>query len=387
MKERVFSSVAALSRVLVGLVFIFSGFVKAVDPLGSTYKFIDYFNAFGLPSLEVAAFPLAILLSALEFTIGACLILFIQSRWANWTALLFMSLFTPLTLWLAITNPVHDCGCFGDALVLTNWQTFYKNVLILLFATISFAFKNRCRTWMKASAEWLISAGVLLIVISFSWYNYEHLPVIDFRPYKVGVSIPQKMAIPEGAPADIYEQYFTLVDTVSGKKVEVESSVYLNDSTYWKNGTSWKYIASSEPKLLKKGYQPEIHDFRITSSLGEDITSDVLNDPRFYFILVAYDLKKTNSDHLPLIKSIYNQAIKNDYQFICLTASSESIVEKYRHMWQIPYQFYYADPITLKTIIRANPGLMILHKGKIVAKWHHNDIPDFNSINAKLLSL
>lgn len=387
MKERVLSITAAISRVLVGVVFIFSGFVKAVDPLGSTYKFIDYFNAFGMPSLEVTAFPLAILLSALEFTIGVCLILFIQSRWASWGALLFMIFFTPLTLWLAITNPVHDCGCFGDALVLTNWQTFYKNILILLLAAISFVFKSKHRAWLKAKGEWAITAVILLLIVSFSWYNYEHLPIIDFRPYKVGVSIPEKMAIPEGAPADIYEQYFTLVDTVSGKKVEVESNVYMSDSTYWKNGTIWKFISSSEPKLVKKGYQPEIHDFRISTSMGEDITSDVLSDTRYYFILVAYDLKRANPDHLPLIKSIHNQAIKNGYQFMCLTASSESVVEKYKEQWQIPYQFYYADPITLKTIIRANPGLLILHKGKIVAKWHHNDIPDFNTINANFLKL
>ena len=161
----------------------------------------------------------------------------------------------------------------------------------------------------------------------------------------------------------------------------------MSDSTYWKNGTIWKFISSSEPKLVKRGYQPEIHDFRISTSMGEDITSDVLSDTRYYFILVAYDLKKTNPDHLPLIKSIHNQAIKNGYQFMCLTASSESVVEKYKQQWQIPYQFYYADPITLKTIIRANPGLLILHKGKIVAKWHHNDIPDYNTINANFLKL
>ncbi|HPM04028.1 MAG TPA: DoxX family protein, partial [Candidatus Cloacimonadota bacterium] len=149
------SRIAILSRICAGLVFIFSGFVKAVDPLGSTYKFIDYFHAFNLPWLEQAAFPLAILLSGSEFLIGVCLLLFIRNKLANWGALLFMAGFTPLTFWLALTNPVQDCGCFGDAIILSNWQTFYKNILISALVIISFIYRNSTKHWMSIKAEWV----------------------------------------------------------------------------------------------------------------------------------------------------------------------------------------------------------------------------------------
>jgi uncharacterized membrane protein YphA (DoxX/SURF4 family) len=381
----IMSKIAILSRVCAGLVFIFSGFVKAVDPLGSTYKFIDYFNAFNIPWLEPAAFPLSILLSGSEFLIGICLLLFIRSRLANWCALLFMAGFTPLTLWLALTNPVHDCGCFGDAIILSNWQTFYKNLVISVLVIISFINRNSIKQWMHVKTEWSITAIIALLITGFSWFNYRHLPVIDFRPYKIGTNIPDAMIFPEDATANVYKQYYTLRDTISDIQVSIESNIYMNDSSYWKEGTTWKFISATEPVLVKEGYQPAIHDFSISSLSGEDITQDVLTDTGFYFVLVAYDLKKSETERQSEINTLYSQAVADNHKFICLTAVTSSDIEQFKTVHNTAYEFYITDPITLKTIIRANPGLVILHNGTIKAKWHSNDIPGYDKIKMKYL--
>jgi uncharacterized membrane protein YphA (DoxX/SURF4 family) len=381
--NRILSIAAIISRVLAGLVFIFSGIVKAVDPLGSTYKFIDYFHAFNMPWLEPTAFALSILLSGLEFLIGVWLLLFIQNKWANWGALLFMAFFTPLTLWLALTDPVHDCGCFGDALILSNWGTFYKNIVISVLVIISFIYRNSLIRWIKNRTEWIITAFIVVIITSFSWYNYQHLPLLDFRPYKIGTHIPDKMVIPEGAPSDVYEQYFTLRDTTTGNEISIESTTYTNDTSYWFKGSKWKFISSSEPKLVKRGYQAPIHDFSIVSLSGEDITQTVLADSGYYFILVAYDLKKSKTTHQAKINELYKQATSNSHKFICLTSVNTNEITEFKDKWQVSYDYFVTDPITLKTIVRANPGLVLLHKGTILAKWHSNDIPDYQTIKAK----
>lgn len=376
---------AAISQVIAGFVFTFSGFVKAVDPIGSTYKFTDYFYAFNMQWMEPAAFPLAILLSGLEFLIGICLLLFIRNRLANWGALLFMIIFTPLTLWLALTNPVQDCGCFGDALILSNWQTFYKNILISFVVIISFLYRNSAVNWLTIKTQWLVAASVVVAITGFSWYNVRHLPVIDFRPYKVGANIPEGMKIPEDAAPDIFEQYFTLLDTVSGKQISLESNKYLTDSTYWGKNTIWKFISTSEPVLVKKGFQPSIHDFSITSRTGEDITGSVLADTGFYFIVVAYDLKKSETKKQEELNSLYYDAFANNHKFICLTAVPDDEINYFIEATGAPYEFFLTDPITLKTIIRANPGLVILHKGIVLGKWNVNDIPSYSLIKTRYL--
>ncbi|HNW69425.1 MAG TPA: DoxX family protein [Bacteroidales bacterium] len=375
-----------ISRLIIGLVFTFSGFVKAVDPLGSNYKFIDYFDAFGMPWLNTLALPLAFILSGLEFLIGICLLIGIQNKLAHWGALIFMVIFTPLTLWLALTNPVHDCGCFGDAVILTNWQTFYKNIFILILLIISFVYRNKFKPWVKKPVEWVITVCFAVIITIFSYFNLEHLPVIDFRPYKIGTHIPDKMIIPKGAPADVYEQYFTLRDTVTGKEISVESKVYVKDSSYWGKKSVYKYVSSTDPVLIKQGYVPPIHDFTIESPEGDDITADVLADSGYYFIVVAYDLNKSRTKNQALINSIYEQAVKENNKFICLTSVSTNEISAFKQKNNARYDFYLTDPITLKTIVRSNPGLVLLHKGTILAKWHSNDIPSYSEINQKYMS-
>ena len=204
-----------ISRILVGITFIFSGFVKGIDPWGSAYKFTDYFNAMGLEFLTWSAFPLGVLLSFAEFIIGVGLLTHTLIRLFSWLALIFMAFFLPLTLWIAVKNPVTDCGCFGDALVISNWETFYKNLLLIVLTLIVFI--NRNRKKKTSVVSYAASSGLALIYMLIVVHSYNHLPVFDFRPYKVGVNIPEAMKIPENAKPEVYENIFYYKNLKSGE--------------------------------------------------------------------------------------------------------------------------------------------------------------------------
>lgn len=357
-----------LSRYLVGIVFIFSGFVKGIDPLGSTYKFIDYFNAFGLEFLEPAAFPLAILLSSIEFTLGFSLIFSAKKNLTAWVVLIFMSFFTILTLILAIFNPVTDCGCFGDALIMTNWQTFLKNIILMIFTGIIFINRNNFQSNRSDIKQWsLVSIPAILIVL-VSVYCYRHLPLIDFMPYSVGTFIPEKMIIPDNAPKAEYKT--TLIYTKNGKNIEVTID-NLPDS-------SWQWLETKQ-EIVQEGYVPPIHDFVIQSLSGDDITDIVLNENKFTMLLVAYDLNNTKLSDINKINALaeYCQS-SNNCNFICLTSSLQDEIDAFTQKTNATYPFFNTDEITLKTMIRANPGLILLKKGWIINKWNATDTPNLN---------
>ena len=218
--------IRSLARIIVGIVFVFSGFVKAVDPLGSTYKFIDYFNDFGMEFLVPLAFPLAVVLSSLELVMGISFLFGYRMKLVSWAVLLFMSFFTVLTFILAIYNPVSDCGCFGDALILTNWQTFWKNIIFMLFTIIVFSGRNSFPSIRGAIAEWGILAFFFSGAIGLSSYCNNHLPILDFRPYKVGTHIPTASAIPDGAPADVYDTRLYYRNIENGKVTKTKKDGY-----------------------------------------------------------------------------------------------------------------------------------------------------------------
>ncbi len=363
-----------ISRMLIGVVFIYSGFVKGIDPLGSTYKFTDYFMAFGMDSFETLAFPLAIFLSTIEFVIGINLIFGVRMIMSAWAALIFMAFFTPLTFYLAIANPVTDCGCFGDALVLTNWQTFYKNLIFLIPTFATFYLRKQYPVRYKLYAEWAIVGVFVLLITGTSIYSYQHLPVLDFRPYKLGTYIPDGMIVPEGAPQDEYK-----ITTFYTKNGEEKAFVFPDypDST-------WTWV-NTETELLKKGYEPPIHDFIIENMDGEDITDQVIYDDGYTFLLVSYDLSKSNIDAQQKINELATYCEINGHNFLCLTASTQEI-DLFIENTEAPYQFCNTDEITLKTIIRANPGLVLLKDGIILGKLHYNDIPEIHEFNDNFLA-
>jgi len=370
--------VGLISRILTGLVFVFSGFVKALDPIGSSIKFTEYFESFHLGFLIFSSLPLAILMSAAEFMIGLNLLAGIRMKFTAWILLIFMAFFTGLTFILALTNPVSDCGCFGDALKLTNWQTFLKNGILIIPAVVVFIRRRNYHPFSKPSAEWGIAGFNFLFSCIISAYCIIHQPILDFRPYRAGTFIPDQMTIPEGAPADQYETI--LIYEKDGLKKE-----FTDKNFPWQDST-WKWVETKQ-KLVKRGYEPPIHDFSITSPEGEDITEAVLSDSNYIFLILAPDLETASKKGLQDLNTFALKCRELGFVPIGLTSSPNNQIARYKEEYQPDYDFCTADETTLKTIIRANPGLMLLHKGTILGKWNHRDAPSAGELSSHLLSL
>lgn len=357
-----------ICRFFLAALFIFSGFVKAVDPLGSTYKIQDYLEAFGLLSWVPSFFPLlgAIGLSTLEFALGVMMFFGIRKGTATSLTLLFMCFMTPLTLYLAIANPVSDCGCFGDAWVLTNWETFGKNVILLLAAFVAFKWRHLIVRFISPKSEWLISLYTVIFIIATSVYCLRRLPILDFRPYKIGNNLVEGMSIPPGVETSVFETVFILQK--NGEKKEFTLENY-PDST-------WTFV-EARTVVKQKGYEPPIRDFSMKSmETGEDITSEVLSDENYTFLLVAHRIEEADDSNIDLINEVYDYSVEHGYGFYCLTSSSTYEIELWKDKTGAEYPFCLMDDITLKTIIRANPGLVLMQDGTILNKWNSRKLPD-----------
>jgi len=364
-KTRLLISDLALQagRLLFGAVFIFSGFVKAIDPLGSTYKIEDYLRAFGgfLESMADYAFPLAIALSTLELLIGLCLVLKVRLNLTIIFALLFMIVMTPLTLYLAIKNPVTDCGCFGDALVISNWATFFKNLILLAIVILIVIYRHKFQPFLSTKVQ---NAGIILFVtfgVLLSVYSYRHLPLIDFLPYKVGVNIPQAMTVPDNAPSDEFNTTFIY------EKDGVQKEFTLDN--YPKGDSSWVFV-DQKTELVSKGYKAPIHDFSIMNAQFDDITQQVLHSPGQTYLLIMYDVNEAPEEAAKKAEMIYQKSLKSGIKFYALTGSTDADVQKFKDKTDVTFPFWKTDPTVLKTIIRANPGLVLLKKGTIIGKWN-----------------
>lgn len=358
MKNKSLHVVASIARTLLGITFIFSGFVKAVDPLGTTYKIEDYLKAFGgfftnlLPMAEVAAIGLI----TFEFVLGICLLCNVKSKVCSWLALLMMLFMTPLTLYVALTNPVSDCGCFGDAVVISNWATFWKNVVLLTLVIVFMVFKKHVPQTFVNAAEWGIIGLAIVLVGGFMTYNLTHLPVIDFRPYKVGNNIPALMEYPEDAAPDVYDTKFIYA------KDGVEEEFTLENYLTAKNDSAYVFVRQ-ESKLISKGYEPPIHDFELINEDGEDLTWDILESEEPVYLVVMYDLKKANKSFAAKINDLPSPVY-------ILTGSSDEDIDLFRTEVGLYQPFCFCDPVTLKTIVRANPGVCVVQHGQVIEKFN-----------------
>lgn len=367
-RARIFRITGLILRIIFGSVFVFSGFVKAVDPLGFNYKMQDYLHAMGFIQFDSLTLICAISMIALEFTIGLSLITSIKLHFFSWCAMLFMLFMTPLTLWLAITDPITDCGCFGDALVISNWATFWKNIVLLMLISVILYCEKYHRPYLSPLPSWLITFSFFVFSVCISLYCLAHLPLLDFRPYKIGKNISEQMIIPENAPKDEYKTTFTYRNKQS-KEEKIFNS--LNEAP-WNDTINWEYVAQKS-KRIKKGYEPPIHDFIIDSYENGDITEEVLADTSLTFLFVMYDLTKTKTEHLKDLNFLYKGLYSRNLRCIALTASLFDEIEDFRKKYDIEYEFYTCDPIALKTVVRANPGVIVLKKGTVVDKWNAAD--------------
>ena len=355
----------SIARTLLALTFLFSGFVKAVDPLGTVYKIQDYLHeGFGgvfqwaIPAAGVAA----VCLIALEWLLGIAMLLNVRTQWTSWITLLFYCIMTPLTLYIAIANPVSDCGCFGDALVITNWQTFWKNIILLLLSICLVICRKAIPELFSWWMEIIIALAALGSLAGIMGYSYTHLPQIDFRPYKVGNHIPTLMEIPDDAEVDQYE--ITLIYAKDGK----EQTFTLEN--YPKGDPEWTFV-DQKSVLVKKGYVPPIHDFEIETLEGDYITQDILESEEPVALVVMYDLTKTDTTQLEKLMHMIHEYPRVYF----LTASGEEEIFAFAEElgWdeETTYStFCFTDPITLKTIVRANPGVIVVQNGTIIDKYN-----------------
>ena len=323
-----------IARLILAVAFILSGFVKAVDPLGTQYKIQDYLVAMGLGRLipDFMTLSASVLLSTIEFILGICLLFAIRRRMVSKIVLVLMTAMTLLTLWLALTDPISDCGCFGDALVLTNWQTFWKNIVLLTAAVIVWRYPLLMPRLIGETNQWIVmnysGVFILLVIAGRSLYT---LPQFDFRPYHVGTDLRQ----------------------------------------------GWQRMMEGEDS-------PYAEFFMELTDEGEDITEDVLNREGYTFLLVSPHLEQADDSQLDALNQIYEYSLDNGYPFYCLTASTEKGINHWRNITGAEYPFCNTDDITLKTIIRSNPGLLLLKNGVIIRKWSHNNLPDEQDLTGEL---
>ena len=387
--NRVKKILVNICRLLVALTFIFSGYVKAIDPLGTQYKIQDYLNAVHMGGLlpNIVTLSTSVLLSATEFCVGIFLLFAIHRRFSSRLAFLLMCIMTPITLWLALANPVKDCGCFGDAVVLTNWQTLTKNLVLLACTAVIARWPLQMVRFISKSNQWIvINFTILFILLSSAWCLY-YLPVFDFRPYHIGANIKEGMEIPKGAPQPQFETTFILEK--DGQRKEFTLDNY-PDST-------WTFIDSKTIQTAE-GYVPPIHDFSIQllptgqedeatqqeNADNDDITEQVLSDTSYVFLLIAPHLEDASDSNFGTIDQIYDYAEEHGYGFYCLTASSNKAIRHWQDITGAEYPFCFTDEITLKTIVRSNPGLVLLKKGTVIRKWSHNSLPAIEPTQASM---
>lgn len=365
-------------RFLLGATFVFSGFVKAIDPIGTQYKLQDYISAVGMGGIvpDIVTFLASVALSVLEFSLGVFVLFAIRRHLVSKILVAFMAVMTLITVWIALFNPVKDCGCFGEALRLTNVQTLLKNI-VLLAASVVVAWRPlRMYRFLTRSTQWIAINYTILFVLLLSAHCLYHLPLIDFRPYHIGMNIKKGMEIPAGAPQPEFETTFILQK--NGVKKEFTLDNYPD--------SSWQFV-DSKTVQTKEGYVPPIHDFSIQKADGDDITDSVLTAKGYIFLLVSPHLEQADDSNFGDIDLLYEYCQERKIPFYCLTASTKKDIDHWADITGAEYPFCFTDETALKTIIRSNPGLLLLKDGTIIRKWSHNDLPSSSSLNAPLSKL
>ncbi len=352
-----------ISRIVVGVLFIISGLIKLNDPVGFSFKLKDYFapEVLDLGFLVPYALLIAIFVVIFEVLLGVALLLGYLKKFTSWCLLLMIVFFTFLTFYSAYFNKVTDCGCFGDAIKLTPWESFSKDIVLLVLILILFFGRKYIQPIFTKGTRSILIFASFVACLGITYYVLMHLPIIDFRPYKIGANIKEGMTIPENAPAPIYEYKWKF--NVNGE----EKTITTNGEYPQVDGE----LISTETEMIQEGYTPPIHDFTMERD-GEDYTVEFLNEENLV-VVIAYSLGNTEKDGYIPIKEITDKALKNGYNVIGLSASSQEMTEALAEEYKLNFKFYFCDETTLKTIVRSNPGILELDNGTIKQKLHWND--------------
>ncbi|RXG12432.1 putative membrane protein YphA (DoxX/SURF4 family) [Leeuwenhoekiella aestuarii] len=355
-------------RIFVGVLFIISGFVKLNDPVGFSFKLQEYFapDVLNIEFMSPFALGLAIILVIVELVLGIALIIGYYKKLTMWLLLLMIIFFTFLTFYSAYFNKVTDCGCFGDALPLTSWQSFTKDVILLVMILFLFFNLKQIKPFFTNFTRSILIFMTFIGCLGFAYYVLMHLPAIDFRAYKVGVNISEGMTIPEGSPEAVFDYHWKFNINGEEKIITTQGEYPSSEGEFLEVNT----------EVVSEGYVPPIHDFTIEKD-GESYTEDFLNTPNL-IIIIAYDLSKTEWNGWPAVKDLTDEALKKGYTVIGLTASGDEAVRDLQNKQNINFDFYFTDATTLKTIVRSNPGILKLNKGTIIQKKHWNDVDEID---------
>ena len=384
-----FPIITHISRIAVGSLFIFSGFIKANDPLGFSYKLQEYFEVFkadsGLGIFESfahIALPLAILLCVSEMALGFMLLVGYKRDLTLWLLFTQIAFFTFLTFYSACYNKVTTCGCFGDFLVLKPWTSFWKDVALLILIALLISGKESIDNLFSEMITMSLTAIAIILSFAFPIYAYRNLPPLDFRAYKIGDNIKTNMqAGADYKPAE-YESGFIYENLKTGEQKHFDMKNYP-----WADTLNWKWIATDNILIHDAINPPKIVDFSITNLDGEDIKDSVLNNKDYMFLLVCYDLTKTEDDETlhAKINDLYKLADGEHIKMLALTAGDAKQIDDYKHKHQAMYDFANADGIVLKTMVRANPGLILIKDGTVIMNWHHNNFPTYSDVKQKFM--
>lgn len=364
-------------RLAVGLLFIFSGLIKINDPLGFSYKLEEYFEVFHITFLSGFAVSIAILLCALEIVLGFALLIGVRAKQVAWGLLLLILFFSFLTFYSAFFKVVQTCGCFGDAIPLTPWQSFSKDLVLLLLIVVLFINKQNIHPLFKAKTGDQLLIASVVVALGMGFFTYNFLPVIDFLPYKVGANILEEMKPPPGARPDEFELTYHLKNKKTGEAKDMSDKDYLK-TNIWKD-TNWQIVGDPESKLLRKGIAPKIIDLAIQDAQGNNYNKELLGNPYYNLVIVAYDLNKTNDDAINRINALaFNMVQTFNIRTILLTSAPPKDAEAFSKRHRLVSEIYYADGVPLKSMVRSNPGILLLKNGTIINKWHYHSLPKYD---------
>jgi uncharacterized membrane protein YphA (DoxX/SURF4 family) len=366
-------------RIAVGLLFIFSGLIKINDPLGFSYKLEEYFEVFHITFLNGLALSIAILLCALEIILGFALLIGVRAKQVAWGLLLLIIFFAFLTFYSAFFKVVQTCGCFGDAIPLTPWQSFSKDLVLLLLIVVLFINKQKIHPLFKPKTGDQLLIGSVVIAIGIGLFTYNFLPIIDFLPYKTGANILDEMKTPPGAKPDEFELTYHLKNKKTGATQIMTDKEYLK-TNIWKD-SNWEIAGNPESRLVKKGFTPKIVDLSIHDAQGNDYTNELLANPFYNVVIVAYDLNKTNEQAINRINALALNLVQNyNVRTILLTSNSPTDAQAFSKQHHLVSEVYYADGVPLKTMVRANPGILLLKNGIVINKWHYHSLPKYDDL-------
>lgn len=351
-------------RIFVGILFIISGFIKLNDPVGFSFKLEEYFSqgVLDLPFLTPFALAISILVVIVEVMVGVMLILGYKRKLTVWTLLAMIIFFTFLTFYSAYFNKVTDCGCFGDAIKLTPWESFTKDVVLLVLILIIYVGRKYITPLVNSKTLMSLLYISFIACVGYVYYVLNHLPVIDFRPYEIGKNIEEGMNTPANAPKAVFEYKWKF--NVNGNE-----EIYVTNGDY---PTVDGEFIDVETEEIQAGYEPPVHDFTIEQN-GEDFAASLLQEPKLVMV-IAYDLRKSNLEVFKEIKAVTDKALKAGYKVIGMSASGPDQTDALKKEYNLAFDFYFTDETTLKTIVRSNPGVLVLEKGTIVQKLHYNDL-------------